>query len=75
MHFVLHVQFMDTVRNTKQLPLKRPSVGFKDLQGDAVANHNQEAGQITSYYIMRFVFHLQFMDTVRNTKELPLKRP
>jgi hypothetical protein len=51
----------------------------KNIQGNAVANQNQEAGHITSllhhYDIMRFVLHLQFMDTVRNTKELPLKQP
>ena len=50
-----------------------------DLQGKAVANQNQGAEAITSYYIMhyimRFVLHAQFMDTARNTKEVPPKRP
>jgi len=46
-----------------------------DLHGSAVTNQNQGAEPITSYYIMRFVLHAQFMDAVRNTKELSPKRP
>ena len=50
MRFVLHAQFMGTVRNTKELPPKRPwttfndlHLGFKNLEGDAVANQRQGA--------------------------------
>jgi hypothetical protein len=50
-HFVLHAQFMDMVRNTMELPPKRPSttfsdlhLGFKNLEGDAVTNQRQGAG-------------------------------
>ena len=46
-----------------------------NLQRNAVANQNQGAEPITSYYIMRFVLHAQFMDTTRNTKELLPKQP
>jgi hypothetical protein len=51
MHIVVDVQFMEKVRNIKELPPKRPSktisdlhLGFKDLEGDAVANERQGAG-------------------------------
>jgi len=50
-HIVVDVQLIDTVRNIKELPPKRPSktisdlhFGFKDLEGDAVANERQGAG-------------------------------
>ena len=51
MRFVFHAQFMDTARNTKELSPKRPwttfsdlHLGFKNLEGDAVANERQGAG-------------------------------
>jgi hypothetical protein len=46
---------------------------WKNIQGNAVANQNQEAGQIMSYYIIHFVLHVQFMDT--NANHFPLKGP
>ena len=45
------------------------------MQENVVANQNKEAGQVMSYYSMRFMLNVQFVDIVRNTKELPLKRP